>query len=472
MTHTISGLVKNRTGILTQLVGAFRGSALNIKSVAVSETDLFETSRATIVVEGRGKEVKQATAEVRKLRDVLEIDNLSRQEFLDRELALIKVQFNPKELSQLTQTAKVFGAEVIAMGGRSITFQIAGEEKRVNGFVNALSAFGICCLAQRASGAEGGGRSVSRPAVKKLRSLKELLALAKRCAANKRLVLAAADSEEALKCVREAQQQRLVRPILVGDRKRVARLCRSPRIAISGVEIIDEPDPQQAAVKAVAMCREGEADILMKGNVHTGVILRAILDRESGLGRGGVLSNTAVFESPREKRLMFMADPAVNINPDVTRKVEMIRNAVWVANRLGFTRPRVAVLAPIEKVNAEDMPSTADAALIARMGAAGQVARADIAGPCPLDVAVNPQAAKYKNIKGPVAGRADILLCPDLNSANVLYKALIHLAFREVANAMIGVKTKTPLVMNSRADSSLTRLYTMALAAVLAGGEN
>jgi phosphate butyryltransferase len=312
---------------------------------------------------------------------------------------------------------------------------------------------------------------VKGPAPKRIRSLEELLALAKRRAGNKRLVLAAADSEEGLKCVRDAQQRGLIRPILVGDRKRVARLCRSLRISLAGVEIVDQPDPQQAAVAAVALCREGEADILMKGNVHTAVILRAILDREHGLGQGGLLSNTAVFESPQEQRLMFLTDPAVNISPDVTRKVEMIRNAVWVAHRLGFVRPRVAVLAPIE-VNVQDLPATADAALIAKMGKAGKIARADIAGPYPLDVAVNRQAAKCKGVKGPVAGRADILLCPDLNSANVLYKALIHFAGREVANAMIGVKTKTPLVMNSRSDSSLTRLYTMALAVVLAAGEN
>ena len=155
------------------------------------------------------------------------------------------------------------------------------------------------------------------PRPKKIRSLKDILALAKRRAGNKRLVLAAADPEEGLKCVRDVQQHGLIQPILVGDRQRVTRLCRSLRIPLAGVEIIDEPDPQQAAVKAVAMCREGDADILMKGNVHTDVILRAILDRDSGLGRGGLLSNTAVFESPHERRLMFMADPAVNINPDV-----------------------------------------------------------------------------------------------------------------------------------------------------------
>jgi phosphate butyryltransferase len=313
---------------------------------------------------------------------------------------------------------------------------------------------------------------VKPPPPRKIRSLKELLALAKRRAGNKRLVLAGADTEEGLKCVSEAHQQGLVQPILVGDRKRITRLCRSLKALLARAEIIDEPDPHQAALKAVAMCRDGDADILMKGNVHTGVILRAILDRDTGLGQGGLLSNTAVFESPWEQRLMFMADPAVNINPDVPRKVEMVRNAVWVAHRLGFTRPKVALVAPVEKADVEGMPATADAALIAKMAKAGKVADADIDGPLPIDVAVSREAARCKSIKGPVAGRADILICPEINSGNVLYKALVNFAGREMANAMIGAKTKAPLVMTSRSDSSLTRLYTMALAVVLAGGEH
>ena len=167
---------------------------------------------------------------------------------------------------------------------------------------------------------------------------------------------------------------------------------------------------------------------------------------------------------------MFLSDPAVNINPDVGRKVDMIRNAIWVAQRLGFTRPKVAVLAAIEKINIKEMPATADAAILAKMGEAGQFADADIAGPYALDIAVSRKAAECKHITGPVAGCADILLCPDINSANILYKSLIYFAGRELANAMIGVKT--PLVMSSRSDSALTKLYTMALSVVLAGSED
>ena len=288
---------------------------------------------------------------------------------------------------------------------------------------------------------------MSGPAPQKIRSFQGLLALARKATDHKRLVLAAADTEEGLKCVHQAQRRGLIEPVLVGDRRRIRRLCRGLKISLAGVELVDVPDPQQAARRAVAMCRRGQADILMKGNVHTAVILRAILDRDKGLGQGGLLSNTTVFESPRERRLMFMADPAVNINPDVTRKVEIIRNAVWVAQRLGFARPRGPFGA--HRVKQQGHPLHGRGGLDRQDGSPGADRLRDIAGPIPLDVAVSRQAAKYKQVTGPVAGRADILICPELNSANVLYKALIHLAGREVANAMIGVQTKTPLVMNS-----------------------
>ncbi len=148
MKHTISGLVKNHAGILAQVVGAFKKCDVNIKSVAVCETDLFDTSRLTIVVEGQDKEVRAATAAIKKLKDVVEIDDLSREEFLDRELAMVKVHLQPDKLSQLTQTAEVFGAGIIAMGKRTITFEIAGDEERIDGFINALNSFGIRALAR------------------------------------------------------------------------------------------------------------------------------------------------------------------------------------------------------------------------------------------------------------------------------------------------------------------------------------
>jgi acetolactate synthase I/III small subunit len=148
MKHTISGLVRNRAGILAQIVAAFKKFDVNMKSVAVSETDIFDTSRFTIVVEGQDKEVKAVTGELKKVRDVLELDDLARRGFLDRELALIKVQFRTEDLNPLTQLGEVFGAQVVSMGKNTITFEIAGDEERVDGFIKALSSFGIRALAR------------------------------------------------------------------------------------------------------------------------------------------------------------------------------------------------------------------------------------------------------------------------------------------------------------------------------------
>lgn len=306
------------------------------------------------------------------------------------------------------------------------------------------------------------------PRQKKIHSLKDLLVLAKKLPGQKVLVLAGADQEEGLKSVHAAHRHGLIKPLLIGDKKRIQRMCRSLKIPLRGVEVLDESDPKLITAKAIEFCREGHADILMKGTVGTATILRAILDRETGIGRGGLLSNITLFDSPIEKRLMFMSDPAVNINPDVGRKVDMVRNAISVANRLGFTRPKVAILAAIEKIN-KDMPATVDAAVIAKMGETEQFPNTDIAGPYALDIAVSKRAARIKHIEGPVAGCADILLCPDIHSANILYKSLVYFAGTEMANALVGVKA--PIVMTSRSDSSLTKLYTMALSAVLAGSE-
>ncbi|MBN1911698.1 MAG: acetolactate synthase small subunit [Pirellulales bacterium] len=148
MKHTISGLVKNRAGILAQVVGLFKEFDVNIKSVAVSETESIETSRLTLVVEGHDKEVQEITRQISKLPDVVEIDDLAREEFLDREMALVKVHFEPNVLNHLMQLAEVFGAQVIAMGKRTITFEMSGDEDRVDGFINAVMSFGIRALAR------------------------------------------------------------------------------------------------------------------------------------------------------------------------------------------------------------------------------------------------------------------------------------------------------------------------------------
>ena len=195
------------------------------------------------------------------------------------------------------------------------------------------------------------------------------------------------------------------------------------------MEIIEEPDPKQAARKAVR-CARGPGHIVMKGDVNTDVVLRAILDRDTGLGRRGLLSYVDVFESPIQKRLMFMSDPAINIAPDLGRKVDMVRNAIWVAHRLGFARPKVAVLAAVDQVSAEDTPATADAAVIAKMGESGEFPAPT--SPVPTGwtwpFPERRPSASISRGRSPAAPTSSI--CPDIISGNFLYKSLIHFASR------------------------------------------
>lgn len=302
---------------------------------------------------------------------------------------------------------------------------------------------------------------------KKIRTLNDLLLSVKHRQPIPTLAFASAAQEEGLKSLADAVRHGLVKPVLFGDRREVVQLAKRLKVCLKGMELVDQADPLQATREAVALCHKEPFSILMKGAVNTDVVLHAVLDHESGLSTGKLLSHVAVFEAPLLKRLMFLTDPAVNINPDVSRKVEIIQNAVWVAKRLGVSHPRVAMLAATEKINVRDMPSTTDAAIIARMYQSEQLNGADAAGPFGLDIAVSKYAAKCKGIEGPVAGQADILLCPDINSANILYKSLVYFAGVEIASAMLGAKV--PIVMTSRSDSSLTKLYTIALSVMLAG---
>jgi phosphate butyryltransferase len=306
------------------------------------------------------------------------------------------------------------------------------------------------------------------PRGKKIRTLEDVLASVKDRKRRISLVLAGAEQEEALKSLDDARRQGIIKPVLVGDRRRVTRMAEKLGVSLKDTDVIDEPDQLEAAQKSVQLCRDGSAGILMKGTVSTDAILRAMLNRDTGLATGKLLSNVTVFKSPRYERLMFLSDPAVNISPDVGRKVEIIQNAITVAKRLGVSKPKVALLAATEKIN-KDMPATTDAAVIARMFESEPFEDAAVAGPYGLDIAVSEFAARCKNISGPVAGQADILICPDIDSANVLYKVLVYFAGLDVANTMLG--TKVPTVMTSRSDSSLTKLYTIALAVMLAGDE-
>ncbi|EGL83415.1 phosphate butyryltransferase [Caldalkalibacillus thermarum TA2.A1] len=278
------------------------------------------------------------------------------------------------------------------------------------------------------------------------------------------IAVAQAADEEVLRAVREGLGQRLANFYLVGDEHQIREKARSVELDLQSLSVVHEPNPRQAAQRAVQLVREGKANAVMKGLVPTADLLKAVLDKEKGLKRQRLLSHVAAFEVPGYDRLIFITDPAMNIAPDLKQKAEIIQNAVQVARAAGVKRPKVAVLAPVEVVNPA-MQSTLDAASLTLMARRGQITDCEVDGPLALDNAVSVEAARHKGIRSPVAGQADILLVPNIETGNVLYKSLVYFARAKVAAVVVGAEV--PVILTSRADSMEDKLYSMALAVCL-----
>jgi phosphate butyryltransferase len=235
-----------------------------------------------------------------------------------------------------------------------------------------------------------------------------------------------------------------------------------PDLVDSGkVSVIDCDTKERAAELAVKAVRSKEAGVLMKGNIPTAMILKAVLNKEFGLRAGKVLSHVAAFEIPRFDRLIFVTDAAMNISPTLDDKAQIINNAVSVARALGMEVPKVAPLAAVETVNPV-MQATLDAAALTQMNNRGQIRDCVIDGPLALDNAVSATAAEHKGITGDVAGEADILLVPNIEAGNILYKSLVYFAGAKVGAVIAGAAA--PIVLTSRADSAESKLYSLALA--------
>jgi len=230
--------------------------------------------------------------------------------------------------------------------------------------------------------------------------------------------------------------------------------------------VVDVPDPADAAQRAVQLVASGDAEMLMKGLVDTSVLLKAVLDRTTGLRSSGVLSHLAMFEIDGFPRPLAVTDAAMNIAPDYPTKRAIIENAVGFLHRLGYEEPRVAVLAAKEKVS-EKMPATVDAAALADAARRGEISGCLVDGPFALDNAISPEAARIKGIDSPVAGNADVLVAPRIESGNILYKALAFLAPSRNAGVIVGARA--PIVLTSRADSEDAKGLSIALAAWAAG---
>ncbi|MEN6398933.1 MAG: bifunctional enoyl-CoA hydratase/phosphate acetyltransferase [Rectinema sp.] len=286
-----------------------------------------------------------------------------------------------------------------------------------------------------------------------------------------RVVLAVAAAQEAnvLEAVRDAYDKGIVQPILVGEPEAIKAAAREARggagVDIAGFEVVPAADLAGAAATAVQLVKTGRADILMKGILDTSVLLKAVLNKEKGINAGCLASHVAVMEVPTYHKLLVVTDAAINIAPDLPGFVDIIGSAVRVSQSLGVEKPKVAFLAAVEKVNPDKMPCTVTASILTQMNRRGQIRGCIVDGPLALDNAVSRESARIKHIDSEVAGDADILVAPDIQAGNILYKCLLDMA--QAKGAAIVMGAEKPVVLTSRADSAETKLASIALASLV-----
>ncbi|QDR79829.1 phosphate butyryltransferase [Sporomusa termitida] len=281
----------------------------------------------------------------------------------------------------------------------------------------------------------------------------------------KTIAVAVAQDAEVLLAVQQAQALGIADAILVGNAAQIRQIARERHIGIERFTIVDQADNTAACQTAVQLVARGEAQVVMKGLVETAVILKAVLHKETGLRTDNVLSHVAVAEISGYDRLFYITDAAMNIDPDVLIKKQIIDNAVQVARALGNDQPKVACVCAVEKTNAK-MQATLDAAALVTMNENGELKGCTVAGPLALDNAVSVTAARHKGIVNPVAGQADILLMPFIEAGNMLYKSIVFFARGKIAGIVVGAKA--PVVLTSRADSDIAKLNSIAIGILMA----
>ncbi|MFN3229331.1 MAG: bifunctional enoyl-CoA hydratase/phosphate acetyltransferase [Asticcacaulis sp.] len=258
-----------------------------------------------------------------------------------------------------------------------------------------------------------------------------------------------------------AREAGLMQPVLIGHPEKIDNAAKEAGLNLHGIDCLEALDPLEAAKQAVALIRAGEAQGLMKGHLHTDVFLKPVLDKKHGLRTRRRLSHVFVMDAPSLEHLLFLTDAAINIAPDLTAKVDIVQNAIDLARALGITKPKVGILSAIETINPA-MASTIDAAILSKMADRGQITGGLVDGPLAMDNAVDPEAARTKGLVSQVAGQADVLVAPNIESGNMMAKELIFVSRAEAAGIVIGAAA--PIVLTSRADSVRTRLASCAAA--------
>ena len=282
----------------------------------------------------------------------------------------------------------------------------------------------------------------------------------------KKLSVAAANDDEVLEAVAMAHDRKIADSILVGDEEKIKKICTDKNIDPSIFEIINIPDPIEAAHEAVKIVHDGKADMYMKGLLSTKDFLKSILDKEVGLRTDKLLSHVAVFEIKGIEKLLFLTDVAFLPYPTLEEKVKIINNTVEVCNACGIDMPKVAPVAAVEVVNPK-MPATVEADELTKMNEAGEIKNCIVDGPLSVDLAIYPEAARHKGAEGrKIVGDADVILFPDIHAGNIAYKFIVHTT--EFKNGCILTGTKAPAILASRSDSAETKVNSIALAAVVA----
>jgi phosphotransacetylase len=274
--------------------------------------------------------------------------------------------------------------------------------------------------------------------------------------------------ETALAGAIDAAKAGLIVPILVGPKATITQLAKAKSIDLGNAEIVDMAESHAAAARAVALVREGKAELVMKGSLHSDEILGAVIARDTGLRTGRRLSHVFIMDVPTYHKVLIITDAAINIAPSLEDKVDIVQNAIDLARSFGVEQPKVAILAAVETVTSK-MPATIDAAALCKMAERRQITGGLLDGPLAFDNAISLESAQHKGIRSDVAGDTDLLLMPDIEVGNVLYKSMVFFAHAGVAAVILGATA--PIVLTSRSDSDQAKYYSILLAAAIARPE-
>ncbi|AZV57675.1 bifunctional enoyl-CoA hydratase/phosphate acetyltransferase [Clostridium sp. AWRP] len=294
------------------------------------------------------------------------------------------------------------------------------------------------------------------------RNFNELIEKVKNTGSMKKVAVAVAQDEHTLQAVFRARKDNIVDPILIGDKAKIKKVLGNLNESLSDSAIVDEESDVLAAEKAVALVNENKADFIMKGKIQTADLLRAVVNREKGLRTGNIMSHFVLNEIPNYHKLIVTTDGGMVMYPDVNQKKQIIENAVNVLRTMGYDKPKVAVLAAVEKVNPK-MPESVDADMLKKMNQNGEIKNCIVEGPISYDLTMSKESAEIKGFDSPVTGDADILIVPNITAGNILGKCLVYSAGSKMAGFIVGAKV--PIVLTSRGASAEEKYLSLVLSA-------